>query len=78
MKTNIYVIRDKVAEESGPIFEAKNDSVAYRQYVSLIEKSDHQGDFDLLCVGDYDHEEDVLQHFIPYVVQLNVEMEVDA
>lgn len=78
MKTCLYVIRDQVAEESGPIFEAKNDSVAYRQYVTLIEKSDYQGDFTLLNIGTYDHEKDELAYTIPYAVEVSVEMEVDA
>lgn len=32
----IYTIHDKVAQENGPIFEAKNNGVALRSYHGLL------------------------------------------
>lgn len=55
MKNNLYLIQDSVLQESGPIFEAKNDAVAIRQYKHLLEKSSNKADFHLLCVGSIDH-----------------------
>jgi hypothetical protein len=56
MQTNLYVIYDKVALESGPIFEAKNDGVAFRRYNAILQESDHPDDFQLLKVGLFDHD----------------------
>lgn len=54
---NLYVIFDKVAEESGQIFEAKNDGVARR---SMLKEWDKRGvslsEFKLLRLGTIDHE----------------------
>ena len=36
MKVNIYTIYDKVSEECGPVFQAKNDVVAHRAFKHLI------------------------------------------
>lgn len=56
MKTGVYVIFDKVAEECGPIFEAKNDAVAYRSFAKLRDSADSPGDFKLLKLGLFNHE----------------------
>jgi len=54
----LYVIYDKVAEESGPIFEAKNDGTALRNYNIFMQKTspDNLADYELYCVGEIDHE----------------------
>lgn len=59
MKTKIYCIFDRIAQEAGPIFEAKNDGIALRMYhqVNLPGSSE---DYYLLRVGDFDHETCVL------------------
>lgn len=51
---SLYCIYDRVAEESGPIFEAKNDMMALRMYngVNLPGQPD---DFQLLRLGEYHH-----------------------
>lgn len=54
MDQKLYVIYDKLAEESGPIFTAKNDMVALRQYSHLIKDVENQNDYSLECVGVYD------------------------
>ncbi len=59
MITRLYTIFDKLAGETGPIWQAKNDRVAHRQFMSQIQKSDygkHTVDFELCCVGEYDNE----------------------
>lgn len=53
---NLYVMHDKLAEESGPIFEAKNDAVATRAFHNLL--SDCAGrvsEYALLRLGVVDH-----------------------
>lgn len=52
----LYVIFDKLADEAGPVFEAKNDKVAYRQFMNSMPDNIDQADFDLRCVGKIDKE----------------------
>jgi len=47
----LYSIYDKVADEYGPIFEAKNDMVASRGYAGLV-KPDMVHDYELYAVGE--------------------------
>ena len=58
MKVNIYTIYDKVACEAGPIFQAKNDTVALRCFMSLMKEtpSVNPSDYDVYCLGDFDTE----------------------
>lgn len=49
----LYTIYDRAAEESGPVFPAKNDSVARRGYMAAIDGSTAHYDFDLYYIGDY-------------------------
>lgn len=55
---NLYVIFDRVAEESGPIFEAKNDGTAARAARDLVAsaKGAKAHEFQLLKLGTIDHE----------------------
>lgn len=53
----IYTIYDVVAMESGPLFEAKNDAVALRQYQTIVQKNGiDPRDFQLRHVGTLDSE----------------------
>ena len=56
MLVNIYTIYDKVACESGPIFQAKNDTVALRCFMSLMKEtpSVNPTDYDVYCLGEFD------------------------
>ena len=58
MKVNIYTIYDKVACEAGPIYQAKNDGVALRCFMSLIKDtpSVNPTDYDVYCLGVFDTE----------------------
>lgn len=47
----LYVIYDTVAEDRGPIFEAKTVGVALRQFYELISKSTTPNDFELIRIG---------------------------
>jgi len=55
MKTSVYVIFDRVAEESGPLFEAVNDGIALRNFKNVLENvpSYQRGDYRLFKVGEY-------------------------
>ena len=51
----IYTIYDRVAQEAGPIFEAKNDAVALRSAEQLLERSE-RSDFAVYRLGQFDRE----------------------
>lgn len=53
---NLYTVYDKVAEESGPLYEAKNDAVALRMVLKYLADNP---DYELFCVGEYNH--DIMQ-----------------
>lgn len=60
-ESNMYVIRDSVAQESGPIFEAKNDGIALRNFRQFLAKLETAADEQhLIHVGMIDHESDVI------------------
>lgn len=62
MKQNIYVIFDSVAGEAGPLFTAKNDGVARRQYEIARDKNQfYEIDFMLMRVGVFDTESLVIE-----------------
>lgn len=49
----LYVIYDKIAEESGPVFQAPNDGVAKRNYRGLLQQvaKVDQNEYRLVLVG---------------------------
>lgn len=51
---SLYTIYDRVAMECGPIFEAKNDEVAFRSVRKIMENIDGWSDYVLLKVGEMD------------------------
>lgn len=50
----LYCIYDRVAQEAGPIFEAKNNGVALRMF-SGVNLPGNADDFSLMCIGEFDH-----------------------
>lgn len=56
MKVRMYTVYDKVAEEAGPLFTAKNDGVAARNFRNLLEQNQVQEkeEFKLLYMGEFD------------------------
>ena len=53
---NLYTIYDSVAKECGPVFQAKNDGVALRCFMSLIKDTPNINptDYDVYCLGEFD------------------------
>ncbi len=72
MKMRIYTIYDKLAREGGPLFQAKNDQVAHRQFQTQLTNMPNIeiADFDLRCVGEYDNEQCQIQVGIPFTVDV--------
>jgi len=57
MKYGIYTIYDKVAEISGPVFQAKNDSTAIRILADLVMRTDVVAeDYEMYRIGTFDDE----------------------
>lgn len=50
-ETRLYRIYDIIAEESGPVFEANNDSVAWRRYNQTIRDVEDPSEWELHCIG---------------------------
>lgn len=57
----LYEIWDETAEQGSGVFEAKNDSVALRQFNRLTSESDFAPEFSLWCLGVYDNEKNPKQ-----------------
>lgn len=47
----LYTIYDKLAEQSGPIFEDSNDMTAIRTFHAVIKQN--KDDYDLYSLGEY-------------------------
>jgi hypothetical protein len=72
MKMGVYVIYDRIAEEAGPLFTAKSDSVAIRNYrISL--KEVQASEYRLYAIGEYDNEK-VLLYADPKHREVNTEV----
>lgn len=64
----LYVLYDRVAMESGPVFEAKNEAVALRKYLYFRDENGlDEKDFMLLRVGEIDHELNKVKPVFPAV-----------
>lgn len=51
-KVGIYLIRDVVAEDDGPLFEAVNDEVAKRSFYNLIKQNNiNPNEYQLIRLG---------------------------
>lgn len=70
MIMNLYVINDDVAVQSSPVFEAKNDGMAQRQMLLFLEqaKKEFKDEFTLMCVGEINHDTNVIKPKGPYKV----------
>ncbi len=64
MKVNIYTIYDKVAEECGPVFQAKNDMVAVRMLKSMLAENPNIpiDEYEVYSLGEFDTEK---RSFVP-------------
>lgn len=54
MITRLYTVRDTIAEMCGPIFSAKNDMVAMRQFAHICKEVADPSEMILMCFGVYD------------------------
>lgn len=50
----LYSIKDVVADEFGPIYEAVNDGVAIRNFSKILQEVTYPEDFELYKVGEFD------------------------
>lgn len=74
MKMGVYTIYDRLAEQSGPLFEAPNSAVANRQYKNLVMSSKVSPDeYRVLHIGDIDHDTSIIT---AYAVPEDVTIEV--
>lgn len=82
MITQLYVIYDRIAQECGPIFEAKNDGVAFRMYRDLIQSKEKDPNFtqeEYICyrISSFDRETMVLTpEREPTLLMIGTEVEV--
>lgn len=77
MITNLYCIRDVAAEDSGPIFHAKNNAVAVRNYQQMMKDTPYSGDYKLLLLGSYDSDRTLIVLLsLPEEVNLTISSEV--
>lgn len=59
-RMGLYVVYDTVAHESGPVFEARNDRVALRNYDILMKDIKYRSDYHLLFLGSIDHQSNLI------------------
>lgn len=60
MLTRVYTIKDVVAEEFGPLYQARNDGVAIRGYRDLMARPmgtalPDPREYRLYCVAEFDN-----------------------
>lgn len=75
MKFNLYVIRDCVAEQNGPVFQAVNDAVAMRGYNEEMRKSPYPSDFELIRIASMDNETLKIEEDYSLVLDVKEELE---
>lgn len=68
----LYVVKDKVAEESGPVFEAVNNGVALRHYQNMLRESSTPNDYLLLKVGCINHATNIVTACKPELIMAKV------
>lgn len=75
---NLYAVYDTLAQESGPLFEAKNDEVAKRSFMNLIFRGEvlRPDEYSLFLIGRYDHEN--MEVFVHEKVKIDVEVQKDG
>lgn len=79
MKNFVYTIEDRIAAEAGPLFTAKNDQVALRQFKALISNSEgvQPDEYRLLKIAQFNTETIKMITFdTPEEVILSVNTEV--
>lgn len=70
MVVKLYCVWDKVREESSPIFTAKNDGTAIRDFKTSVPK-EMKEDYELFFLGTYNFENmEVLPQKEPVKIEL--------
>lgn len=74
MKHGVYVIYDKVAEESGPLFQAVNNGIALRQAVNVLKPlpASLRDDFQLVKVAEYDTRDMQIYIIPPEIIDFSI------
>lgn len=72
----LYTIKDYVANDFGPIFEAKNHDVALRSFKQLTQTVFDKKDYALYCVGWFDPKDGRLYEKNPEMLDIKVDLEV--
>lgn len=49
----LYSVKDKLVDEFGPPFSAKNDAVALRMCKEMSKNMPASDDYQLFCIGDF-------------------------
>lgn len=66
MVMRLYAIYDRKALETGPVFECKNNAVAFRSYKKLMENSPGlPSEYSLLVLGEVDHDTSCITGYPP-------------
>lgn len=68
MLYQVYTVRDKLAEESGPPFIAVNDKVAMRQYKAMNIPDSLKNEYELLMIGYFDSVDTTITPSVVYDV----------
>lgn len=72
MQIKLYVIRDFVAGEAGPVFTAKNDDLAVRSACGLMHGVVDISDYSLYCIASFDTETMELTDKCPYAIDFTI------
>ncbi len=67
MLYKLYSIYDKDAKEFGPLFNAKNDAVASRYVVQMIDEAINVHSYALYCMGEYDTENGITDSNVSFI-----------
>jgi hypothetical protein len=76
MKTELYTFYDRVAQQCGPVFHARNEADAIRTFMKSFEEKPERNDFELLHIGAYDHDSGkIIAEDIPEMVPCSFPVE---
>ena len=67
MQYKLYSIYDKDAKEFGPLFNAKNDIVASRYVVQMIDEAINVHSYALYCMGEFDTENGITDTNVSFI-----------
>lgn len=77
MKLNLYVVYDRILKQSWTISEARNDGMALRNFAKVCGDNEYATDFELYCVGVFDHDSMEGMFHAPLKVEVTMDTEVE-